>query len=176
MSENSEIIHAVKEGLDSIRVDTAVPDRIWTKTIKTELCRIGRSFGYEVYAKDVEEDEKDGGEWLYDATWLGYNRSGDGELTDSPLVVECEWGDWQDIEDDFEKLLLARARVRVMIFGGTDEPSVAKNIADQLAGKVMAFKGSRAEDAWLLAAWEPNGDSWQFRYFTIESGHSATEC
>lgn len=175
MSENSEIMRAVKEGLDSLRFDTAALDSEWTKAIKTELCRIGRSFGYEVYAKDVEEDEKDGGEWLYDVTWLEYNRSGDGELTKSPLVVECEWGDYQDIEDDFEKLLLARAGVRVMIFGGTDEPGVAKNIADQLAEKVKKFEASRAEDAWLLAAWEPNGDGWQFRYFTIGSGPSATE-
>ena len=175
MPENSEIIRAVKEGLDSLRFDTAALDSEWTKAIKTELCGIGQSFVYEVYAKDVEEDKKNGGEWLYDVTWLEYNRSGDGELTDSPLVVECEWGDYQDIEDDFEKLLLARARVRVMIFGGTDEPSVAKDIADKLAGKVTAFKGSRAEDAWLLAAWEPNEDSWRFRYFTIGSGPSATE-
>ena len=175
MPENSEIIRAVKERLDNLRFDTVALDSEWTKAIKTELCRIGRRFDYKVYAKDVEEDEKHGGEWLYDVTWLEYNRSSDGELTDAPMVVECEWGDYQDIEDDFEKLLLARAGVRVMIFGGTDEPSVAKNIADQLAGKVKAFNGSHAEDTWLLAVWEPNGDGWRFRYFTIGSGPSATE-
>ena len=30
------------------------------------------------------------------------------------------------------------------------------------------FNGSRAEDAWLLAAWERNANGWSFRYFTIE--------
>ena len=34
--------------------------------------------------------------------------------------------------------------------------------------KVREFKGSRAEDAWLLVAWEGSTDDWWFRYFTIE--------
>lgn len=177
MPENSEIIRAVMEGLDSLRIPVAARDSEWTKVIKTELCKIGRRFGCKVYASGVPRNKRDDGEWLYDVTWLQYETSGRGELIDAPLVAECEWGDEQDIEDDFEKLLLARARVRVMIFGGTDEPGVAKHIADLLAGKeVKAFKNDfRAEDAWLLAAWEPNGDGWRFRYFTIGSGPSATE-
>lgn len=177
MPESPEIIRAVKEGLNGLRTPVAAPTNMWTRVIKTELCRIGQdSFGYKVYASGVSRHRRDGGEWLYDVTWLQYETSGRGELIDAPMVAECEWGDEQDIEDDFEKLLLARAGVRVMIFGGTDAPGVAKNIADRLAEKVEAFQRSRAEDAWLLAAWEPNGDGWQFRYFTIGSGPSATEC
>lgn len=178
MPENSEIIRAVRKGLDSLNIRKATPTGRWTKAVKTELCRIGRNFDYEVYAgRYVKEDEKDGGEWLYDVTWLKYDRSGNDELTDAPLIVECEWGDYQDIEDDFEKLLLARARVRVMIFGGADEPGgSAKDIADKLARKEEAFKRFRGKGDWLLAAWEPNGDDWRFRYFTIGSGPSATEC
>lgn len=177
MPENSKIIRAVKEGLNSLNIHKAAPTGRWTKAVKSELCSIGRNFGCEVYAQGVPRKiKKDGGEWLYDVTWLVYDRSGHGELTDAPLVAECEWGDYQEIEDDFEKLLLARARVRVMIFGGTDEPDSAKKIADQLANKDWVFNGFRSEDAWLLAAWVPNGDGWRFRYFTIGSGPSATEC
>ena len=162
------IMRKVKKGLDEI--DTGVPREERTRAVKTELCTIGRSFGYEVYAKDVEEDERDGSEWLYDVTWLEYDRSGGG-LTDAPLVAECEWENQQEIEidNDFEKLLLARAGVRVMIFSGRDEPN-SKNIAERLARWVKEFNGSRAEDAWLLAAREKNGDVWRFRYFTIKCG------
>ena len=39
---------------------------------------------------------------------------------------------------------------------------------EQLAGRVREFNGSRAEDAYLLAAWERNANGWSFRYFTIE--------
>ena len=168
-----EIMRAVQRGLDSLEIAT---NGEWTEAVETELCRIGRSFGYEVYANPryVPERERDGGEWLYDVTWLEYDRRDTGELTDAPLVAESEWGDLPHIEDDFEKLLLARAGVRVMIFGGGDEP-VSRKIAERLAVKVREFNGARAEDAWLLAAWEQDGDAWRFRYFTIGSGPSATE-
>ena len=69
--------------------------------------------------------------------------------------------------EDFEKLLLARAGVRLMIFDGNYKPG-SKGIAEQLAGRVREFNGSRAEDAYLLAAWERNANGWSFRYFTIE--------
>ena len=51
---------------------------IWTKAVKTKLCEIGRSrFGCRVYARTNEVDEayRDGGEWLYDVTWLEYEKS-----------------------------------------------------------------------------------------------------
>ncbi len=41
----------------------------------------------------MDEAYRDGGEWLYDVTWLEYEKSGRGELVDAPLVAECEWGD-----------------------------------------------------------------------------------
>jgi len=171
-----EIIRAVKEGLDRLEteIDTGALDREYTEAIETVLCEIGRdSFRCQVYAKDVPENKKDGGEWLYDVTWLEYEKNGRGELTDALLVAECEWGGEQEIEYDFEKLLLARAGVRVMIFHGGVDPGAR---SDLLAGKVKAFNGSSTEDAWLLVAWERNGDGWRFRYFTIGSEPSAIEC
>ena len=172
MSENSEIMRAVKEGLDSLQIAT---DGEWTMAVKTELCRIGRSFGYKVYAnpKFVAERERDGGEWLYDVTWLQYETGG-GELIEAPLVAECEWHKKQEIENDFEKLLLARAGVRVMIVDAGGKPG-SERIAKLLDGKVKKFEASLADDAWLLAAWESNEDGWRFRYFKIGSGPSATE-
>ena len=56
--------------------------------------------------------------------------------------------------------------------GGNNPGS--KEIAERLAGKVREFNGSRAEDAWLLAAWEGSNDDWSFRYFTI--GHCHVKC
>ena len=68
---------------------------------------------------------------------------------------------------DFEKLLLARTGFRLMIFTGSNQAK-SEEIAELLVRKVREFKGSRAEDAWLLAAWEGSNDDWWFRYFTIE--------
>ena len=165
MPENSKIIRALEEGLKNLSITIAAPPEKWTKAVKTELCRIGRdSFGCKVYAAGVPRNKRDGGEWLYDVTWLEYEEGGDGELTDLHLAAECEWGEDQDIEDDFEKLLLARAGVRVMIIDGGVKPDSQK-IADWLAGKVRKFNGSRADDAWLLAVVEQSDDGWSFRCF-----------
>ena len=166
MPGKSEIIRAVRDGLNNLEVDISERDTVWTKTIKTKLCEIGQDrFGCKVGARDVDKDNRDYGEWLYDVTWLEYER--DGLLIDAHLVAECEWSDFEAIVEDFEKLLLARAGVRLMIFDGNYEPG-SKEIAERLAGRVREFNGSRAEDAWLLAAWERSDDGWLFKYFTIE--------
>ena len=83
----------------------------------------------------MDKADRDYGEWLYAVTWLDYEKNGRGELVglvDAPLVAECEWGNEGDIEDNFEKLLLARTGARLMIFNGYDEPG-SKGIAERLA-------------------------------------------
>lgn len=171
MPENSDIIRAVKEGFKRLDPEKHHEsdnnwNRAWTRAVKTELCSIGRKFGYKVYASPMKTVKSDGGEWLYDVTWLEYEKSGDGELTDAPLVAECEW-DPQGIEDDFEKLLLARAGVRVMIVDVGNRHDNSEKIANRFAKKIRKFNGSRDEDAWLLAVVEQSADScnWSFRYF-----------
>ena len=165
MPGKSEIMRAVQEGLNRLEIDDPKGNTEWTKAVKTKLCEIGKDrFGCKVYANGVDEPEPDGGEWLYDVTWLKHEND---EVVDAPLIAECEWSDQGEIEDDFEKLLLARADVRLMIFDGNHKPG-SKELAGRLAGKVREFNGSRAEDTWLLAAWEGSNDDWSFRYFTIE--------
>ena len=174
MLDSFEIIHAVRDGLDNLQVGAAESNVVWTKAIKTELCRIGRSCKFRckvgAHAREVPKSNRDYGEWLYDVTWLEYD--GDGCVTDAHLVAECEWGSGTDIDEDFQKLLLARATVRLMIFDGNYERGSPK-IADHLACQVRRFNRSRNEDAWLLAAWERTGQNergWSFRYFTVERG------
>ena len=92
----------------------------WTSAVLTPLCRIGqKEFDCSVYASSnfVDEQDKDGGEWLYDVTWCKYERKYEKYfLTSVPLVAECEWGNLGDIKDDFEKFIQARAAVRVFVF------------------------------------------------------------
>ena len=183
MPEKFKIMRAVRDGLNSIRVDKSVEsDAWWTKTVKTELCKIGRKFGCKVGAKadEVDEADRDYGEWLYDVTWLEYERERDGlkwpatALIKVPLVAECEWGVDENLEyiiEDFEKLLLARADVRLMIFDGNQEPG-SKEIADMLARKIRLFDSTEEGDAWLLAAWEGSNQDWSFRYFTIKANQA----
>lgn len=169
MSRTLEIVNAVRLGLDSLDIAAAESDKIWTETVKTKLCRIGKGFKFCVGANkgEVPETDRDYGEWLYDVTWLEY----DGNfVTDAPLVAECEWGGLTDIDDDFQKLLLTRAEVRVMIFNGHQKPCTPE-IVKHLARQASEFKRSGEEDAWLLSASErtdKNQKGWTFRYFAIE--------
>ena len=169
MPGKSEIMRAVQKGLNSLEVSKGEGPKVWNQAVKTKLCKIGRTFDCKVCARDVDKADRDRGEWLYDVTWLKYEKNARGELVnlvDAPLVAECEWGNFKEIVYDFEKLLLARARVRLMIFDHNWAGVGSKEIVERLAGKVREFNGSHAEDTWLLADWEQ--EDWSFRYFTIE--------
>ena len=66
-----EIMRAIRDGLRSLEIDNPKGVKAWTKAIKTKLCEIGKDrFGCKIYATGVGEPEPDGGEWLYDVTWL----------------------------------------------------------------------------------------------------------
>ena len=150
MPGKSEIMRAVRDGLNNLEVDISERDTVWTKTIKTKLCEIGQDrFGCKVGARDVDKAARDYGEWLYDVTWLEYERYG--LLIDAHLVAECEWSDFEAIVEDFEKLLLARAGVRLMIFDGNYEPG-SKEIAERLAG---GSGSSTAPAPRMLGCWRP---------------------
>lgn len=170
MPGKSEIIRAIRYGLDSLKIDKSASNTVWTKGIKTELCMIGRGkFSYTVGASGIAESDRDHGEFLYDVTWLEYD---DDFVTDAHLVAECEWLGGVDIDEDFQKLLLARASVRLMIFDSGYRPG-SEGTAAHLAEQVRKFKHSREEDTWLLAAWErteENEKGWRFRWFTIDRG------
>ena len=161
-----EIMRAVQKGLDSLTITADVDDKESTLAVKTELCKIGRGeFCFYVCASDVDKaNPPTRANGLYDVTWLEYEKNDCGELVnlvDASLVAECEWGNKGRIEDDFEKLLLARTGVRLMIFEGISNriPNPrSEEVAKRLAGMVREFNGSRAEDAWLLAAWERDDD------------------
>ena len=86
-----EIMRAVREGLDGLKVVQGARDTEWTSAVETELCRIGQcQFRCKVGARtdEVDEAHRDYGEWLFDVTWLEYGR--DGRLIDAHLVAECE--------------------------------------------------------------------------------------
>ena len=65
-----------------------------------------------------------------------------------PLVAEIEWGNSGDVWDDFQKLLVARADVRVMIFDEHHDLAV-----EDLIDQINFFNGTMAGDHYLLASY-----------------------
>ena len=167
MPEKAEIISALQRSLDNLDVGDTKSNRAWTRFVTAELCKIAKDFGLTTCASGVG----DYGEWLYDVTWLEYEsaKPTDG-LIATHLVAECEWGYTADVIEDFQKLLLARASVRLMVFDGTTSLG-SRGIAQLLAEQIRKFNLSQDEDGWLFASWEQSGEAeWSFRYFTIEKG------
>lgn len=114
--------------------------REWTEKVLTTLCELGRRLCYTAWATNNPK------KWLYDVSWSKCHKK-HGRLLSVPMVAECEWGKEEDIGYDFEKLLLARAAVRVMVYGWKD----TKRINEDFLKSVRAFQGA-SEDTYLLIA------------------------
>jgi hypothetical protein len=135
-------------------------DKQWTLEIMTALGKLGRAKGYDVCTSAWRID--DGhcwGEWLYDLTWLVMR---DNVLADVPLVLECEWllNREAGIEPDFQKLLLARAARRVLIFQQPSRAAV-EDVLSRLHGQIAKFGRTEPADRYLLFGfdWETTGQS-----------------
>jgi len=85
--------------------------------------------------------------WLYDLVWY---RNDDGHLAEVYLVLESEWSyDAYDIRYDFEKLLLAKATLKVMVFQAAES-----QLADRFAlleRGIDAFRKRSADETYILA-------------------------
>ena len=125
----------------------------WTRQVKNALIRLG----HEEY-EYISYPHCGRSEFLYDVTWLKTtDGTADGRLTQVPLVAEVEWGDKGDVWYDFQKLLVARAGVRVMIFDDREGLLLAE-LQDHI--RHYACGGDR----YLLA-----------RYIALEDGFEVVE-
>ena len=185
MSENLRIMHAIRDGLRQVEQPQPDTNAKWNRAVLSKLWEIGHQFSCGVGARGGRFGA-DWGEWVYDVTWIRCNEERHHDhLVDVPLVAEVEWsGRFSNVKDDFHKLLLARAGVRLMIYpyyalGGLihgKEPKdhdarkkAARKVAEQLAKSVNAFKCRQENDAWLLVGGVWHADDW-FRSFTIRNG------
>ena len=208
-----DIVKAVREAFDQLRFQYDGTYRVWvpwqkdpleegrtgwTKAINTTLCRIGREhFGMGVgtrTGKVVAGTHLDYGEWLWDVSWC--REDNQGRMVDMPLVAECELTNTiGHIFEDFQKLLVARAGVRLMIheqFTNRDQPpgrfpgdtfpgnndDRAAWMAGHLAGHIRAFGRTQRDDVYLLAALQWDSDTaaeYRFRYFCLNTDGTTIE-
>lgn len=129
-----------------------------TTAVKTALCCAVRTAlsdtrGVFICASGVEDRYVEGREWLYDVACLKY---ADGDfswpLNRVYMVAECEWGRRQSVCEDFEKLLVARADVRVMVYNGARFED-----HDELQNLIQQSRLTQDGDTFLLAAWLDDG-------------------
>src|SRR5262249_20236789 len=105
---------AMQDAFDNFRAHS-VRDR--TRTALTRFGELGRELGFSVCCKRSCFANADQGEWLYDQLWFVNHPDKKGFLVRVPMALESEFNDTESgIDDDFPKLLLARADVRVWLW------------------------------------------------------------
>lgn len=136
--------------------------------VKTALCHAARAStvdetGVFICANGVDGQYAEGREWLYDVACLQYaDEEFSFPLERVYMVAECEWGREQSVYADFQKLLVARADLKVMVFDSTrigdDKFVVMENL-------IEGYRHTQTGDIYLLAAWTGN----ELEYLVIET-------
>ncbi len=171
MSDAKTYIHQIITVLDSIAEELSgqpsATDTDWTHSIKTSLLTLWQKSPLKQVATSGVEGA-DYSEWLYDLTWLKMKIKPDKYewLTERiELVMESEWLRDTCIDEDFDKLVQARATLRLMIFQG-DHREHIDEINKRLSNRVAAFSPKSPSDIYLLAAY--NNSLQSFQYFEMD--------
>lgn len=167
------LVDKVKSALREIdwstKTQTTFKPGEWTPDIKASIGQVGFGEGYSVWASGlVERDEGTARlvnqEWLFDMTWLAYEGRGpERKFKSLALALESELSTktgpdkWADVVDDFEKLVIARACLKVMVFQRDCLKDTIKRF-EILRSKAKDFNRADTDTEYLLAAivWSEN--------------------
>ena len=125
---SKDIVKCIGNNLASSFLKIARGER--TEYVMDSLSMLGRKFGFKSMSTGISTKAEEVGlkkiEWLYDLHWYDEKEPTCYSQTSLPLVVECEWdykrkGDrdndnYSAIKWDFQKLLVANADLRALIF------------------------------------------------------------
>lgn len=139
----------------------SLSDKEWTAEILLKIGNLGKSKGYNICASSTSAGFEP--EWLFDLTWYKYND--DLNQLKIPLILESEWNkSFTEIKHDFEKLLIARADHRIMIFQGKGD-SINETISKLIEG-VKSFSYSQVGDRYLFVAYNIEIKKFEFQQYT----------
>ena len=114
----------------------------------------------------MEAERRDYGEWFYDVTWLRFDENQ--RLVGCPLVlVLAESRHDDDIWDEWQKLLLSNAALKVIVFAKPDDAEVDR-VFRMMASEASGYAQARVGDRLLLAGFSEEANA--FRYLAHEVG------
>ena len=147
----NEIQEALKTGI--VHSENWKVNRIWTTEIKRILINLAiNKYKFKVATSGFIEECI--GERLWDMTWYNYEKLNESGLQIGlhvSLISEIEWDpNIKGIQYDFEKLIMGRADLRLMIFPGTEKT------IESLIEMAKSCDFSRNGDKYLFAALQNN--------------------
>lgn len=159
----SPIEKAVQTRLNNVATEltnSGKSNTVWTERIKKELAILAESYGYSQSSNYPPENKP---EWLFDISWYKLD-STSRNLLEFPLALESEWSwHFKDIQYDFQKLLVAKADTRVMIFQGDDK--TVPEILEKLKDDIKAFRHTSPGDRYMFAPYVNGCDKFQYDLF-----------
>ena len=159
-----QIVEAIKECLANTAKDLVKAGRMrnkdWTHECLGALADLGeKRFGYQ--AAPCPRCGEHG--WLYDLIWW---KSENGGMTDLILALESEWSSSiRFVRADFQKLVQARARIKVLISDALSSEDRRTLISD-----IDNFEQNDNDGVYLFVMY--NGDKAkpnEFAFFTRET-------
>jgi hypothetical protein len=136
-------------------------DGEWTTAIKRGLIALGRKRGYSICTSGFPGECDN--EWLYDMVW--YRNDPPDHLREIGLVLESEWSiDPFQIKYDFEKLLVAKSPIKVMVF--QDYKDNLSKLWSLLETGIRTFQTVPAGEKYILAAYENAKGAFEVRTVT----------
>lgn len=143
----------------------------WTKAVTEIFYKIAKDPSLDCKIAVSKLKNADYSEWLYDIVLYKNNSYG---LEMVYLVLECEWffpknanSYDQLIQDDFEKLLLARSLYRIMVFEG-DNFSEINDYFNQLKLVIENTKLKAIGDRYFFCAWNKQDQRFNYKLLIVE--------
>jgi hypothetical protein len=138
----------------------------WTLAIKKAMGDLGRKSGLKVSASGYPFADQ--GEFLYDMVWYELDEAG--FVISQPMVMECEWKICPTtvVDDDFQKLVQARADVRVWVSTSANASDIRLHI-ENCEKQIRLFKSSEVGDQFVLLYFEWDTKSYLLK--TIRATH-----
>lgn len=103
-------------------------------------------------------------EWLYDLSWSDTRKAdgGGSYFVGQPLVLETETKPDRHADGDFQKLVQARAVIRVWIAKVPDVPARVSICKEQ----IKCFRGTQPDDTYIFMIYDNQGKPAHFACFS----------
>ena len=170
MPDQAELCDAIKTALNRLPLENTY-DRArfwpseWTGRIKTAIAELGYERHYSVWGSGLTEKEDtatDGRvvnqEWMFDLAWINYSGRGlTRKMNSLPLAMESELPidterlKKEKVLDDFEKLVISHAALKVMVFQ-VNKICQAEDQFGRLEHQAQLFNSQNPASSYLLAA------------------------
>ena len=132
-----------------------------TERVKKVLEALGSRVGCEVRGGS-SGSAKRLSEWLFDMAWV--RRLSGQSIVDVELIAESEWKSKKEVQKDFQRIMVGRARHRLMIFPQRSR-KLAWTVTNRLITDIQNFRLSQSGDRYLFAVWHNEGAAFEFRVY-----------